>query len=170
MFNKVHILVLILSLFLSLSQNNSYKIPEFEGMEPASTSYSPRHTINFPASYHLQRGDGSSSLSSNQSISSNSHHSGGSNENLDPMGSAPDVNQMQARGPFLPGATPVTLRQRKTQSLIVPSSTDVLSSLSSASYLPGGPRDKSSPDVMSLEEFLAETNKTPNRVHSMIVY
>lgn len=139
-------------------------------MEPASTSYSPRHTINFPASYHLQRGDGSSSLSSNQSISSNSHHSGGSNENLDPMGSAPDVNQMQARGPFLPGATPVTLRQRKTQSLIVPSSTDVLSSLSSASYLPGGPRDKSSPDVMSLEEFLAETNKTPNRVHSVIVY
>ncbi|XP_019849313.1 PREDICTED: girdin-like [Amphimedon queenslandica] len=143
-------------------QNNSYKIPEIEGVEPASsTSYSPRHTINFPPSYLARGGDGSS-LSSNQSISSNSHHSGGSNENLDPMGSAPDVNQYVPRGPFL--NTPVTLRQRKTQSLIVPSSTDVLpSSLSSVSYLPGGMRDKSSPDVMSLEEFLAETVKTPNR-------
>ena len=85
------------------------------------------------------------------------------------MGSAPDVNQYVPRGPFL--TTPVTLRQRKTQSLIVPSSADVLpSSLSSVSYLPGGPRDKSSPDVMSLEEFLAETVKTPNRVSILRIY
>lgn len=78
---------------------------------------------------------------------------------MDPLGSAPDVNQYLPRGPLLSGNSPVTLRKRKTQSMIVPSTTD--GSLPPPFFLP----EKHS-DVMSLEEFLAETNKTPNRVSS----
>ena len=81
---------------------------------------------------------------------------------MDPLGSAPDINQFLPRGPLLAGSSPVTLRKRKTQSMIVPSSHDG-PSIGSSAVTPFMLPEKQS-DVMSLEEFLAETNKTPNRV------
>ena len=100
------------------------------------------------------------SLSSNHSISSNSHHSDSYDELEGQSNSVPDMSTV---GGFIPRSatltknSPVVLRQRKTQSLFVPpiSAPQLSQMINSPSMRP---------DIISLEEFLAETNKTPNRV------
>ena len=137
------------------TRSHTFELPDTGLLQGAGsgTSFSPHHTL--PAAY--MRSDGS--WSSNQSISSGSHHSD-SHEDLDHAGSSHDVNQLVPRRAALAGHSPVTLRQPKTQSLIVPPTFDV-----GSPYMVPERHN----DIMSLEEFLAETNKTPNRVRDGIL-
>ena len=123
-------------------------------MDPNNATFSP-HT-----STYLYSGD-ASPLSSNQSLSSNSRHSDSYDE-VEGGGSAPDVNSAAyvPRGPLINySASPVTLRPRKTQSLYNPNMYQLSKIVSSPSM-----QDRA--DVISLQEFLEEANKTPNRVRN----
>lgn len=138
------------------SQGRTHTFNEDHGPLNADPTFSPR------TSYLYSGGGDSSPRSSNQSLSSNSRHSDSYDE-VEGGGSAPDVNSAGyvPRNPTS-NTTPnpaVVLRQRKTQSMYNPPVKQFTKIISSPSLFQD---DKA--DVLSLQEFLEEANKTPNRV------
>ncbi len=128
-------------------------------VDPNSATYSPR------TSTYLYSGD-ASPLSSNHSLSSTSRHSDSFDE-VEGGGSAPDVTNASyvPRGPLMNySASPVTLRPRKTQSMYNPSMFQLGKIVGSPSMVL---EDRS--DAISLQEFLEEANKTPNRVRLSVL-
>ena len=120
------------------------------GMTPSMTS-SPSHTgvLTTP---HPKEG----SMSSNQSISSTStgrHSDGGGTEEADGGGMAASL---VARGPMV-DSTPY-IRQKKARASTLPH----LSRPGGGGQTPGSAAGID-PDLMSLEDFLNESDKTPNR-------
>lgn len=116
-----------------------------------ATTSSPHHTTIRPPSF-LHNNDGS--CSSSQSISSAEHTD--SREDLDLANF--DVHGFVPRGPTLDHNSPVTLRQKrqlKTQSMYLPAKPDPASS----HFHSDQPEE-----IVSLLDFLDETNKRPNRV------
>lgn len=146
---------------LSLPQSRTHRfdLPDAGLIQPGSTpgmALSPHSTL--PANFPPRDG----SLSSNQSISSGNSLQSDSHDDERP-GSTGDLSTgfIPRAATFNPN-TPVTLRQRKTRSLALPSNTK----MANLAQIYGSPKmfAAHANDVLTLDDFLAETEKTPNRV------